>query len=207
MPVRPRSTQCSPPHAHDLDRLAPGAHALGRRARQAGADPLDHLIDGEAMGEHRCFPCSLGGRSRRAARARGRGVPSQNFIRSRNLGHYRPKCGPKQDRNFNSLLGRENSLFFAENSLFTPKNFPACSTRRSNFVTAWLYQSSRAIGISHIRHDQAIGPDVTRQRIDGLNAVHVYLSKHKPALGNLTEDLRAPPFGFRVSQPNASVHA
>src|SRR6266480_5524837 len=23
---------------------------------------------------------------------------SQNFIRSRNLGHYRPKCGPKQDR-------------------------------------------------------------------------------------------------------------
>jgi hypothetical protein len=107
-------------------------------------------------------------------------VPSQNFIRSRNLGHYRPKCGPKQDRNFNSLFGRENSLFFAENSLFTPKNFPACSTGRSNFVTAWLYQSSRAIGISHIRHDQAIGPDDTRQRIDGLNAVHVYLSKHSP---------------------------
>src|SRR5262247_3089480 len=51
---------------------------------------------------------------------------------------------------------------------------------RSNFVTAWLYQSSRAIGISHIRHDQAIGPDDTRQRIDGLNAVHVYLSKHSP---------------------------
>src|SRR5262249_52017545 len=76
--------------------------------------------------------------------------PSQNFIRSRNLGHYRPKCGPKQDRNFNSLFGRENSLFFAENSLFTPKNFPACSTGRSNFVTAWLYQSSRAIGISHM---------------------------------------------------------
>src|SRR5262252_1459994 len=73
-------------------------------------------------------------------------VPSQNFIRSRNLGHYRPKCGPKQDRNLNSLFGRENSLFFAENSLFTPKNFPACSTGRSNFVTAWLYQSSRAIG-------------------------------------------------------------
>jgi hypothetical protein len=48
------------------------------------------------------------------------------------------------------------------------KNFPACSTGRSNFVTAWLYQSSRAIGISHIRHDQAIGPDDTRQRIDGL---------------------------------------
>src|SRR5262252_4923159 len=107
-------------------------------------------------------------------------VPSQNFIRSRNLGHYRPKCGPKQDRNFNSLFGRENSLFFAENSLFTPKNFPACSTGRSNFVTAWLYQSSRAIGISHIRHNQAIGPDDTRQRIDGLNAVHVYLSKHSP---------------------------
>jgi hypothetical protein len=33
-------------------------------------------------------------------------VPSQNFIRSRNLGHYRPKCGPKQDRNLNSLFGR-----------------------------------------------------------------------------------------------------
>src|SRR2546425_11431598 len=48
-------------------------------------------------------------------------VPS-HFIRSRNLGHYRPKCGPKQDRNLNSLFGRENSLFFAENSLFTPKN-------------------------------------------------------------------------------------
>src|SRR5262249_514464 len=79
-----------------------------------------------------------------------------NFIRSINLGHYRPKCGPKQDRNFNSLFGRENSLFFAENSLFTPKNFPACSTGRSNFVTAWLYQSSRAIGISRIRHGQAI---------------------------------------------------
>src|SRR6266516_4981030 len=60
------------------------------------------------------------------------------------------------------------------------KNLPACSTGRSNFVTAWLYQSSRAIGISHIRHDQAIGPDDTRQRIDGLNAVHVYLSKHSP---------------------------
>ena len=107
-------------------------------------------------------------------------VPSQNFIRSRNLGHYRPKCRPKRDRNLNSLFGRENSLFFAENSLFTPKNFPACSTGRSNFVTAWLYQSSRAIGISHIRHDQTIGPDDTRQRIDGLNAVHVYLSKHSP---------------------------
>src|SRR5262249_17431740 len=49
-------------------------------------------------------------------------VPSQNFIRSRNLGHYRSKCGPKQDRNLNSLFGRENSLFFAETSLFTPKN-------------------------------------------------------------------------------------
>ena len=105
---------------------------------------------------------------------------SLNFIRSRNLGHYRPKCGPKQDRNFNSLFGRENSLFFAESFLFTPKNFPACSTGRSNFVTAWLYQSSQAIGISHIRHDQTIGPDDTRQRIDGLNAVHVYLSKHSP---------------------------
>src|SRR5262249_9161457 len=90
-------------------------------------------------------------------------VPSQNFIRSRNLGHYRPKCGPKQDRNLNSLFGREDSLFFAENSLFTPKNFPACSTRRSNFVTAWLYQSSRAIGISHMRHDQA-----TFQPVDSL---------------------------------------
>src|SRR6516162_317268 len=90
------------------------------------------------------------------------------------------QMGPKQDRNFNSLFGRENSLFFAEKPLFTPKNFPVCSTGRSNFVTAWLYQSSRAIGISHIRHDQAIGPDDTRQRIDGLNAVHVYLSKHSP---------------------------
>src|SRR5262249_57962164 len=84
---------------------------------------------------------------------------------------------------FNSLFGRENSLFFAENSLFTPKNFPACSTGRSNFVTAWLYQSSRAIGISHIRHDQAIGPDDTRQRIDGLNAVHVYLSNSLRTFG------------------------
>ena len=71
-------------------------------------------------------------------------------------------------------------MFFAKNSLFTPKNFPACSTGRSSFVTAWLYQSSRAIGISHIRHDQAIGPGDARQRIDGLNAVHVYLSKHSP---------------------------
>ena len=34
--------------------------------------------------------------------------------------------------------------------------------------------------------------------------MHVYLSKHSP-LGNLTEDLRTPPFGFAVSQPNASV--
>jgi hypothetical protein len=31
-------------------------------------------------------------------------VPSQNFIRSRNLGHYGPKCGTKQVRN--SLFGR-----------------------------------------------------------------------------------------------------
>ena len=60
MPVRPRSTQCSPPHAHALDRLAPGAHALGRRARQAGADQLDHLIDGEAMASIVAFRAASG---------------------------------------------------------------------------------------------------------------------------------------------------
>src|SRR5262245_61320665 len=79
-----------------------------------------------------------------------------------------------------SIRTRKFPVLCRKLPVHTPKNFPACSTGRSNFVTAWLYQSSRAIGISHIRHDQAIGPDDTRQRIDGLNAVHVYLSKHSP---------------------------
>src|SRR5258708_24546661 len=43
-------------------------------------------------------------------------VPSQNSIRSRNLGRYRPQRGPKTRSKFEFLFGRENSLFFAEAS-------------------------------------------------------------------------------------------
>src|SRR5262249_48030448 len=158
-----------------------GPHRLFEREDRLLAsdeEGRDHVrkYDSVAQRQHRIGP-GFTWRKRWAWLCSGHGresvLLSLSFIRSRNLGHYRPKCGPKQDRNFNSLFGRENSLFFAENFLFTPKNFPACSTGRSNFVTAWLYQSSRAIGISHIRHDQAIGPDDTRQRIDGLNACPV----------------------------------
>jgi len=34
-------------------------------------------------------------------------LPSENFIHSRNLGRYRPQCGPKQDGNLNALFARE----------------------------------------------------------------------------------------------------
>jgi len=51
-------------------------------------------------------------------------VPSQNSIRSRNLGRYRPQRGPKTRSKFEFLFGRENSLFFAENSLLGLQKFP-----------------------------------------------------------------------------------
>src|SRR5262245_20947554 len=79
-----------------------------------------------------------------------------------------------------SIRSRTLSVITLKHLSHPPKNFTTSSTGQSNFVTACLYQSSRSIGISHIRHDQAIGPDDTRQRIDGLNSVHVYLSKHSP---------------------------
>jgi len=56
-------------------------------------------------------------------------VPSQNSIRSRNPDRYRPNVDGKQDRNLNSLFGRENSLFFAENSQLGLQKFPV-SLRR-----------------------------------------------------------------------------
>src|SRR5262249_37406077 len=49
-----------------------------------------------------------------------------------------------------SIRTRKFPVLCRKFPVHTPKNFPPCSTGRSNFVTAWLYQSSRAIGISHI---------------------------------------------------------
>ena len=40
-------------------------------------------------------------------------MPSQNFIRSRNLGLLPTQMRGRTNRNLNSLFGRENSLFFA----------------------------------------------------------------------------------------------
>jgi hypothetical protein len=40
-----------------------------------------------------------------------------------------PNVDRKQDRNLNSLFGRENSLFFAENSLLGLQKFPVRSRK------------------------------------------------------------------------------
>src|SRR6266481_5644546 len=45
-----------------------------------------------------------------------RPVPSQNFIRSRNLGRCRPKYGAKQDRNLNPIAGTSHARVDARRS-------------------------------------------------------------------------------------------
>jgi hypothetical protein len=60
--ARTRSGDCRPrqrlpprlddAHPRDLDRAPSGDHALGVRGREPGADKLDHLLNGETMGQH-----------------------------------------------------------------------------------------------------------------------------------------------------------
>src|SRR5262245_18605420 len=91
-------------------------HLLEREDRLLASDEegRDHVrkYDGVAQRQHR-IGSGLTWRKRWAwlcsGHARESVLLSLNFIRSRNLGHYRPKCGPKQDQNLNSLSRRFRS--------------------------------------------------------------------------------------------------
>ena len=63
-----------PPHlgdppASDLDRLAAGDDALGRRGREPGAQKLDHLLDCEAVREQDRLGAAVAARRKQFERA------------------------------------------------------------------------------------------------------------------------------------------
>src|SRR5262249_51704557 len=92
-------------------------HLLERKDRLLASDEegRDHVrkYDGVAQWQHR-IGSGFTWRRRWAWLCSGHGpksvLLSLNFIGSRNLGHYRPKCGPKQDRNLNSYSGVQKSM-------------------------------------------------------------------------------------------------
>jgi hypothetical protein len=66
------------------------------------------------------------------------------------LDRYRPKCGPEQDRNLNSLSGRENSLFFAEPGVLVQR-----SMRPRLIIVGGILRQNPA-QVRFIEHDDVV---------------------------------------------------